>query len=141
MLDNQIIKGKFCYLINIITVFYQYANATTYVNKLKAALYNITVHNRAVIRRQGEKVSTNRRETQNKWPLGRDLDRSWCHHNTNVKLFWSVSMEPFTAIKNALSQCGGDTSSCPGPYHTTTCPQYHIGCWLDQELFTWPSYK
>ena len=22
------------------------------------------------------------------WPLGRDLDRSWCHLHTSVKLFW-----------------------------------------------------
>ena len=43
-------------------------------------------------------------------------------------------------IKKALPPCGGDTSSCPGPYPTAGYTQCHIGCWLDRELFTLPSY-
>ena len=36
----------------------------------------------------------------------------------------------------ALYLCGGDTSPCPGRYPTTTCPEFNVGCSLDQELFT-----
>ena len=36
-----------------------------------------------------------------------------------------VSMEPWTAIKKALPQCDGDTSSCPCPYPMAPCPQCH----------------
>ena len=81
------------------------------------------------------------------------LDRSYCYIlRYNVKLgtsgrrvgagvtatpvqsFWSQPMAPWTAIKKALPQCGGDTSSYAGPYPTAACPQCHIGCWLDREL-------
>ena len=51
-----------------------------------------------------------------------------------------VSMESWTAIKKALSQCSDDTNFCPGPYPMAVFPQRHIGCWLDRELFTLPSY-
>ena len=34
------------------------------------------------------------------------------------------------------AQCGGDTSSCPGPYPTTACAEFHIGSRLGRELFT-----
>ena len=47
-----------------------------------------------------------------------------------------VSMESWTTIKNTLSLCGGDTSSCPGPYRMAACSRCHIGCWLDRQLFT-----
>ena len=50
-------------------------------------------------------------------------------------------MEPWTAIKKGLPQCGGDTSSCPGPYPTAACPEFHIGCRLGRELFTLPTYN
>ena len=34
-------------------------------------------------------------ETQDKRPLGRELDRSWCHcHTSMIKLFWSQPMAP-----------------------------------------------
>ena len=38
-------------------------------------------------------------------------------------------MEPWAATKKALSysQCGGDTSSCPRPYPTAACPEFHVG--------------
>ena len=62
------------------------------------------------------------------------LETSWC-------MLLLVSMEPWTTIKKALPQCGGDTNSCPDPYPMVACPQCHISCWLDQELFTLPSYK
>ena len=69
---------------------------------------------------------------------------SWCHLHTSVKLFQSQPMTPWTlaaayeypaaqsmdtwaAIKKASQECGGDTSSCPGPYPTAACPEYHIG--------------
>ena len=32
-------------------------------------------------------LAYNQRETQEKQQLGRDPDRSWCHHHTSVKLF------------------------------------------------------
>ena len=34
-------------------------------------------------------LAYNRRETRDKWPLGRDPDRSWCHSHISVKLSWS----------------------------------------------------
>ena len=33
-------------------------------------------------------LAYNRHETRDKWPLGRDPDRSWCRHYTTVKLSW-----------------------------------------------------
>ena len=102
-------------------------------------------------------LAYNRRETRDKRSLGRDLDRSWCHLHNSVKLFWSQpmapwasvaaydcaaaqSMDPWAAIKKASQECGGDTSSCPGPYPTTACPEFTIGCRLGRELFTLPLY-
>ena len=29
-------------------------------------------------------------------------------------------------------------SSCPGPYPTAACPEFHLGCRLGRELFTLP---
>ena len=46
-----------------------------------------------------------------------------------------VFMESWTAIRKALRQCSDDTSSCPGPYPTAVCPDFHIGCRLSRELF------
>ena len=37
------------------------------------------------------------------------------------------SMDPRAATKKALHSCGGDTSSCPGPYPTTSCPVFQVG--------------
>ena len=34
------------------------------------------------------RLAYNRRETRDKWPLGRHPDRSWCHLHTILKLFW-----------------------------------------------------
>ena len=36
-------------------------------------------------------LAYNRRETQDKRPLGRNPDTSWCHHHTSVKLFFGRS--------------------------------------------------
>ena len=47
-----------------------------------------------------------------------------------------MSMEPWAATKKALHQCGGDTSSCPGPYPTVTCPEFHVCCRLNQNFST-----
>ena len=41
-------------------------------------------------------LAYNRCETQDKWSLDRDLDRSWCHH-TSVKLSLLKSMAPRTS--------------------------------------------
>ena len=41
-------------------------------------------------------LAYNQRETRDKQPLDRDLDRSWCHRNTSVKLSWSQPMNPWT---------------------------------------------
>ena len=37
-------------------------------------------------------LAYNRRETRDKWPLGRDPDSSWCHVHTSVKLFLQPSV-------------------------------------------------
>ena len=66
------------------------------------------------------KLAYNRHETQHKRPLGRDLDRSWCHHHTTVKLFWS--------------------QPCLSPCPMTACPEFHVSCHLGRELFTLPTY-
>ena len=36
------------------------------------------------------------RETRDKWPLGRESDRSWCHRHIKsvIPPFWSLSMAP-----------------------------------------------
>ena len=85
-----------------------------------------------------------RRETRDKRLLGRDLDMSWCPLHTSLKLFWSrhmapwtlaaayecaaaQSMDPWAAIKKASQECGSDISSCPGPYPTAACPEFHVG--------------
>ena len=61
-----------------------------------------------------------RSETQDKRPLGREQDRSWCHRHTSVKLSWSqpmnlwterqhthtllpMSMEPWAAAKQSFT--------------------------------------
>ena len=31
------------------------------------------------------------------------------------------------------------TSSCPSPYPIAACPQFHVGCRLDRERFTFPT--
>ena len=101
-------------------------------------------------------LAYNRREIRDKRPLGRGPDRSWCHLHT-IKLSWSLpvvswtsatayecaaarSMDPLAATKKALHQCGGNTSSCPGPYATAACAEFHVGCRLDREIFTLPLY-
>ena len=85
------------------------------------------------------------RKTLDKRPLGKDPDRSWCHRHTTswpmIKLSWSQpmapwnsaaaaaaqSMDPWAAIKKASQECGGDISTCPGPYPTAACPEFHVG--------------
>jgi hypothetical protein len=49
-----------------------------------------------------------------------------------------MPMELWAATKKALHYCGGDTSSCPGPYPTAACPEFHVSFRL--ELFTLPLY-
>ena len=70
------------------------------------------------------------RETRDKWLLGRDPDKSWCHRHTSVKFSWSkpmdpwserqhtrmlppMSREPCAATKKVLYQCDGDAIYCP----------------------------
>ena len=48
------------------------------------------------------------------------------------------SMDPWSAIQKASQERGGDSSSCPGPYLTAACPEFHIGCRLGRELSTCP---
>ena len=47
---------------------------------------------------------------------------------------WSHGMWP----KKALQYCGGDTSSCPGPYPTAVCLEFNVDWGLGQELFSLP---
>ena len=61
-----------------------------------------------------------------------DPDRGWCHRHSSVKLFWLqpmaplTSRDPLTATKKALHQCGGENSSCSGPYPMAACPEFHV---------------
>ena len=43
-------------------------------------------------------IAYNQCETQDKRPLGRDTDRSWCHLHTSVKLFWSQPIALWTSV-------------------------------------------
>jgi hypothetical protein len=64
-----------------------------------------------------------------------------CQHCKNMSYNQFAHMRgPWTEIKKALPQCGSDTSSCPGPYQMAAYLEFHIGCKLDWELFTLPSY-
>ena len=45
------------------------------------------------------------------------------------------STEPWAVTKRALH---GDTSSCPGPYPTAACPEFHAGCRLGQNFSPCP---
>jgi hypothetical protein len=95
---------------------------------------------------KSSRLAYNRREIRDKRPLGRDLDRSWCHLYTSVKLLWSQpmapktsatayecvaaqSMNPWAATKKALHWRGGDTGSCLDPYPMAACPEFHVGCY------------
>ena len=35
--------------------------------------------------------------TRGKWPLGRNLDRSWWHSDTSLMVSWPQPMSPWTA--------------------------------------------
>jgi len=102
-------------------------------------------------------LAYNRRETREKRLLGRDPDRSLCHLHTSLKCFWSQSVPPWTstaayecaaaqsmdpwgATQKALQERSGDTSSCPAPYPTVACLEFHFGCRLGRELFTVPVF-
>ena len=52
-------------------------------------LYNVKV--------KSSSLAYNRHETQDKRPLCKNSDKSWCHRHTNVKLFWSHPMAPWTS--------------------------------------------
>ena len=41
-----------------------------------------------------------------------------------------LSMDPWAAATKASHYVlwRGDTSPCPGPYLTTACPEFHVGC-------------
>ena len=41
-------------------------------------------------------LAYNRRETQDKRQLGRDPDRSWCHHHSMINLSWVQPMPSWT---------------------------------------------
>ena len=75
-------------------------------------------------------LAYNQRETQDKWSLRRDQDRSWCHCQACVKLFFGrspwihgcewqhtsilISMEPWAAAKRALHcYTGGQMTPAP----------------------------
>ena len=42
-------------------------------------------------------LAYNQHETRDKQPLGRDMDRSWCHLHTSVNLFGFQPMAPWTS--------------------------------------------
>ena len=60
---------------------------------------------------QSSSLPYNRRETRDKWPLGRDPDRGLYHLHTRVKLFWSQSMIPWTSA--AAYECAAAQSMDP----------------------------
>jgi len=74
-------------------------------------------------------LAYNRRETRDKQLLGRDPGQECAA---------AQSMDSWAAIQKASQECGGDTSSCPGPYPTAACPEFNIGCRLGRELSTLP---
>ena len=85
-------------------------------------------------------LTYNRREIQDKRILGRDTDRSWCHRHTSVKLFWSQPMAPWTSVavyESAVAQ-SMDPFWIPGTYLMSACPEFHVSCRLDRELFSLP---
>ena len=43
-------------------------------------------------------------DTQDKWPLARNPDRSWWHCHTSLKVFWPQSMAPWTAGKGLVTR-------------------------------------
>ena len=49
-------------------------------------------------------LAYNRRETWDKRSLDRNLDRSWCHRHTSVKLSWSQPMDPWSERQNTRMQ-------------------------------------
>ena len=51
-----------------------------------------------------------------------------------------MSMDSWAATKEALHDCGGETSLCPDPYPTAACPEFYFGCRLERELFTLPTH-
>ena len=76
-------------------------------------------------------LTYNLRDIRDKQLFAGNSDRSRCHLYTSLKLFWSRHMapwtmaaayecsaaqfmSPWTAMKEASQECGGDTSSCPG---------------------------
>ena len=85
-------------------------------------------------------LADNRCETRDKWPLSRDPDRSWYHLHTNVKLFdrfpWLhghrrhltsvLPLSPWIYGLRPRKFYTSETSSCPGPYSTATCPRFYV---------------
>ena len=43
-------------------------------------------------------------DIRGKWPLARQLDRSWWHRHTSIKLFWPLSMSSWTTGNVAVSE-------------------------------------
>ena len=41
-------------------------------------------------------IISDRRDTWGKWPLARNLDRSWWHRHTSLKFFWPQPIAPWT---------------------------------------------
>ena len=78
------------------------------------------------IRGQWENFSLayNRCETEDKRPLGRDPDSSWCHFHTSLKKVFIAVHVATGCDQKPLHWCGSDTSSCPGSYLTVACPQF-----------------
>ena len=85
-------------------------------------------------------LAYNRHKTWYKWPFGKDPDRSWCQRHISVKLSWSQPMEVSDSHSYAATDVHGamgcdrksftlvcgDTNTCPGPFLTVTCPEFHI---------------
>ena len=87
-------------------------------------------------------IAYKRRETRDKQLLGMDPERGWRHRYTSFlfeahgSVDWAaahsyVAIDFYGAMgcdQQSFTLVWGDTRSCPGPYSTAACPEFHIGC-------------
>ena len=74
-------------------------------------------------------LAYNQRKTRNERPLGRDPNRSRCHHHTSVKLFWSYPMAPW--ISAATNMFYTSVAVTPAPVQVQ--PNGHLS-WVSCQL-------
>ena len=45
----------------------------------------------------------------------------------HTRMLPSMYMDPWAVIKKALHKYSGETRSCPVPFPTAACPEFHVG--------------